>query len=140
MAVAVEQDVAGELRRLITGDTLFEEFAKEEGLTAQLAGAGMVGEEILEFVAEDRGAAGFEDDDGVSSVDLRPESLEDSLYILLRLVEHSEVVEGASAAEVALRDFDGAAGVGEDFERSLTGLGMIVVVEGVGPEDYLGAG
>ncbi len=53
MAMAVEQDVAGELRGLIAGDALLEELAEEKSLTAEFDSAGIVGEELLEFVGED---------------------------------------------------------------------------------------
>ena len=57
-----------ELRGLVVGGVLDEELAEEEGLVAELGGAGVVGEEVGELVAEDGGAAGFEDDDGCAGV------------------------------------------------------------------------
>ncbi len=64
MAVAVDDDLFVDLRGLVVGGVFDEELAEEEGLVAEFGGAGVVGEEVGEFVAEDGGAAGFEDDDG----------------------------------------------------------------------------
>ncbi len=50
-------------------------------------------------------------------------------------VEHAEVVEGAAAAEVGLRDSDLVTGGFEDFDGGAGGGGVEVVVEGVGPEE-----
>ena len=52
-------------------------------------------------------------------------------------VEHAEVVEGASAAEVGLRQDHVVSGGFEDFDGGFGGCGMEVVVEGVGPEQNL---
>jgi hypothetical protein len=64
MAVAVDEDFFVDLRGLIVGGVFDEELAEEEGLVAELLCAGIVGEEVGEFVAEDGGAGGFEHDDG----------------------------------------------------------------------------
>ncbi len=64
MAVAVDEDFFVELRGLVVGREFDEEFAEEVGLVAELAGSGIVREEVGELVAEDAGAGGFEDDDG----------------------------------------------------------------------------
>jgi hypothetical protein len=60
MAVALDDDfAAGMLGGLEVGGVMDEEFAEEESLTAEALGAGVVGEEIDEFVAKDTGAAGL---------------------------------------------------------------------------------
>ena len=113
----------------------FEEFAEQERLPRQGLGALVVGEEIEEFVAEDGDAAGFEADDGDSGFDLGREFVEDVEQQSFGAVEHAEVVERASAAEVGLGDDDRIAGGFEDFDGGLGGGGVEVVVEGVGPEE-----
>ena len=50
-------------------------------------------------------------------------------------VEHAEVVEGASAAEVGARDDDAESGGFEDFDGGIGGAREEIVVEGVGPEE-----
>jgi hypothetical protein len=104
MAVAVDEDLFGssKLRGLVVRGVLDQEFAEEEGLVAELGGAGVVGEEVGELVPEDGGAAGFEDDDGGAVDELRGEGVEDFEEIFFGGVEHAEVVEGAAAAEVAV--------------------------------------
>ena len=71
MAVAVQNDgLAGERGRLIIRRVAKEKIAEKEGLLAQVLGSGIGREKIAEFVAEDAGAGGFEEDDGKASVDL----------------------------------------------------------------------
>ena len=48
-----------------------EELAEEEGLVAEFLCAWVVGEEVGELVAEDGGAAWFEDNDGCAGCELR---------------------------------------------------------------------
>ncbi len=139
MAVAVDDDLLADLRRLVVGGVADEEFAEEEGLAAEFGGAGVVGEEVGELVAEDGGAAWFEHHDGSARVELRGEGVEDFEEILFGGVEEAEVVEGAAAAEVMLREGDAEAGVGEDLVGGSHGGGVEVVVEGVGPEEDVGA-
>ena len=92
VAVAVDDDFFVELRRAVVGGVFDEELAEEEGLVAEFCGAGIVGEEVGEFVAEDGGAAWFEYDDGDTSIELRSEDIEDFEKVVFGGVEHAEVV------------------------------------------------
>ena len=122
------------------GRVVDEELAEEEGLVAKLCGARVVGKEVGEFVAEDGGAAGFEDDDGSAGVELRGEGVEGFEEVVLCGVEHAEVVERAAAAEVLRGEGDAEAGGGEDLVGGAHRGWMEVIVEGVGPEEDLGCG
>jgi hypothetical protein len=64
--------------------------------------------------------------------------VEDFEQKALGAVEHAEVVEGASAAEVGLGDQDAESGGFEDLDGGTGGVGEEVVVEGVGPEEDFG--
>jgi hypothetical protein len=140
MAVAVDQGFAIQLRQsCVRGDFLLEEFAEQERLTAQGLSAVVVWKEIDEFVAEDGDAAGFETYDGDSGFDLGLERVEDFEEQTLGAVEHAEVVEGASAAEVGARDENAEASGFEDFDGGAGGGGEEIVVEGVGPEENGGS-
>ena len=86
-------------------------------------GALVVREEVDEFVAEDGDAAGFETDDGDSGFDLGVEFVEDVEQQGFGAVEHAEVVEGASAAEIGLRDDDAESGGFEDLDGGAGGRG-----------------
>ena len=123
---------------LVVGRVLDEEFAEQEGLVAELCGAGIVGEQIGQLVAEDGGAAWLEDDDGGSGGELRGEGVEDFEEIVFGGVQHAEVVERAAAAEMLVGQADAEACVGEDLVGGAHGGGMEVVVEGVGPEEDFG--
>jgi hypothetical protein len=136
VAVSVEEGFAVELReRGVVVQILFEEFAEEESLFAQGLCAVVVREEVEEFVAEDGDAAGLESDDRDSGFDLGGEFVEDVEEQGLGAVEHAEVVERASAAEVGLGEEDAVPGGFEDFYGGAGGGGVEVVVEGVGPEE-----
>jgi hypothetical protein len=117
VAVSVEQGVAGELRKLCVGsEILLEELAQEECLLAESLGAFVVGEQINEFVAEDGDAAWFEADNGDSGRDLGLELVEDFEKQTFGAVEHAEIVEGASAAEIRTGDQDTESGGFEDLD------------------------
>ena len=111
----------GELRERRGAGVALEKFAEQESLFAQGQGALVVGKEIDEFVAEDGDAAGFESDDGDSGFDLGLELVEDFEQQRFGAVEHAEVVERASAAEVGARDEDAESGGFEDFDGGFRG-------------------
>jgi diadenosine tetraphosphatase ApaH/serine/threonine PP2A family protein phosphatase len=133
MAVAVEQGFAGELRERGEARVVLEEFAEQERLFAQGLGALVVREEIEEFVAENGDAAGLESDDRDSGFDLGFELVEDIEQETLGAVEHAEVVERASAAEIGLGDEDVVSGGFEHLDGGAGGCRLEIVIEGVGP-------
>ena len=100
----------------------FEKFAEQECLAAQGLGALVVREEVDEFVAEDGDAAGFESDDGDAGFDFGFELVENFEQQRFGAVEHAEVVERASAAEIGARDEDAESGGFEDFDGGFRGL------------------
>ena len=112
---------------------LLEEFAEQECLAGEGLGALVVGEKVDQFVAEDGDAAGLETDDGDSGFDLGGEFVQDLEEQAFGAVEHADVVERASAAEVGPGDEDAEAGGFEDFDGGDGGGGEEVVVEGVRP-------
>jgi hypothetical protein len=101
-------------------------------------GAGVVGEEVREFVAEDGYAGRFQSDDGNAGFDLGLELIEDLQEQAFGAIQHTEVVEGTSAAEIGLGNEDAESGGFQDLYGGAGGLGEEVVVEGVGPEENLG--
>jgi len=138
MAVAVDDYFVVNLWGFVVWGVFDEELAEEEGLVAELGGAWVVGEEVGEFVAEDGGAGGFEDDDGGASLELCGEGAESFEEVVFGGVEHAEVVEGSAAAEMLRGEGDAEACGGEDLMGGAHGGGVEVVVEGVGPEEDLG--
>src|SRR5208282_3648884 len=135
MAMAVDQRAACELRKREIFCPLLEKFTEQEDLLREGLRAFVFGEKVREFVAEDGGAARFEDDDGRSGFDFREKLVHDLEEQVLGAVEHADVVERAAAAEVGARDGDVEAGGLEDFGGSFGGRGEEVVVERVGPEE-----
>ena len=98
-------------------------------------GALVVREEIEEFVAEDGDAAGLESDDRDAGFDFGLELVENFEQQRLSAVEHAEIVEGAAAAEIRLREEDAVSGGFQNFDGGFGGGGQEIVVEGVGPEE-----
>ena len=101
MAVPVQQHFAGKLRRLVAGRMALEKLAEKKRLASQLHGARIPRKQIAQFVAKDGCAARFQHDDGHARVNSRAQNGQNLLQILLGLVEHAEIVERPSAAQVA---------------------------------------
>jgi hypothetical protein len=104
-------------------------------LAGEFLGALVVGKEVEEFVAEDGDATRLETDNRDAGFDLGFELVENFEEQSLGAVEHAEVVEGASAAEVGAGDTDGVSGGFEDVDGGAGGGREEIVVEGVGPEE-----
>ena len=139
MAVSVEQGVARELRKLGVGnEILLQELAEQERLLAQGLCAFIVGEEVDQFVAEYGNTTGLKAHYGDSSRDLGLELVEDFEKKTFGAVEHAEIVERASAAEIGTGDSNAKTRCFEDFNSGFGGGGKEIVVEGVGPEEDLG--
>ncbi len=131
MAVAVEQCLAVKTRELDV--VIFEEFAEQESLLRESAGAFVFGEKVAEFVAKDGYAAGLETDDGNPGGDFGFEGVEDSLQQGFGAIKEAKVVQRASAAENSAGDLDAEAGVFENFDGGLGDTWGEVVGESVGP-------
>src|SRR6201997_720263 len=139
VTMAVDDGLAPELRERAQHAVAVKKFAEEVALPRETLGALVPGEEIAEFVAEDSDAAGFEADDGNAGLDLGCERVEDAEEQVFSAIEHAEIVKGASAAEIAGGQFHAEAGVLEDLDSRLRGVGQEVVIERVRPEDNQGA-
>lgn len=111
MAVAVDDNAAaGKLGWVPGCAEPGKVLAQHDGLVAKAVGAVVVREEVGEFVLEDAGAAGLEHDNGDAGADLWLEVVEDAEEIAAGVIEEAEVVEGATAAEMAARDLNLASG------------------------------
>ena len=130
----------GVLGGLVVWRVAGEELAEQEGLVGEAAGAVVAGKKVEEFVAEDAGATGFEEDDGQAGVNLRGELGENAAEVGAGGVEEAEVVEGAAAADVLTGDLDGVSDGVEDGCGGGEGWRVVVVVPGIGPEDGLRLG
>ena len=115
----------------------FEEFTKQERLARQGLSALVVRKEVQEFIPENRNAAWLESNDGDASFDLGREFVEDFEEQKLCAIEHAEVIERPSAAEVGLGDEHAISGSLKDFDGGAGSWGQEVVVESVGPEQNL---
>src|ERR1700758_868485 len=105
-------------------------------LGAQSIGASILREEIAQLVVEDTGAGGLKEDDGKSRVDVRGHGFKDAHEVAAGSGQESEVVERASAAEMG--SWKGHVEA-RSFEYVLCGgecVRMVVVVPGVGPQEY----
>jgi hypothetical protein len=138
MAMAVEQRFAIQLGQDCIGtEPLFKKFAEQECLLAQGLSAGIVREKVDEFITEDGDAAGFEADDGDAGFNLRLQLVEYFEQQSLGAVEHAEVVERASTAEIGAGDQDAEAGRFQDLDGRTGGLRQKIIVERISPEEDL---
>src|ERR1019366_5799865 len=135
MAMPVDKRPAWQLGKREIFCALLEKLAEQKDLLREGLRAFVFGEKVREFVAEDGGAAGFEDDDGRCGFDFGEKLVHDLEEQALGSVEHANVVERAAAAEVGAGDGDGEAGGFQDFDGGFGGRGEEVVVESVGPEE-----
>src|SRR5437660_4542743 len=132
MTVPVQQRLAFEAGRR---DFLcLDELTEEERLPRQCLGSLIAREQIQQFVSEDGDAAGLESDDRDAGLDFGRQLVEDFQEQFFRSIEHAKVVQGASAAEVGVRDYHPKASALENFDGGLGGCGLEIVVESVGPE------
>ena len=114
MAVAVEENLhAGEAAGCEVGGFGRKKVGQQPDLPAHALGARVVREKLKQFVLEDAGATGFEEDDRKAGIYLLGQAVEDAGEIGARRAEQAEVVKRAAAAEVALRGLDLEAGLGK---------------------------
>jgi len=140
MAMSVNERSARQFGKREILCALFKKFAEQEDLFREGLRAFVFGEKVSEFVAENGGAAGFEDDDRRCGFDFREKLVHDLEEQALGAVEHADVVERAPAAEVSAGNGDGEAGGFEDFDGGAGGRREEVIVESVGPEEDGSAG
>src|SRR5665213_1972406 len=62
MAMSMQQNFSGDLRRRVSGGMAFQEFAEQECLGAQSYGASVVRKQIAQFIAEYGSATRFQND------------------------------------------------------------------------------
>lgn len=138
MAVAVKKSAAVELRDRKVRSVFFEEFAEQECLARKSLSTLVVREEIEEFVTENGDATGLEADDRDTGRDFGRERMEDLKKEGFGAIEHTVIVEWASAAEVCFGDDYAEASGFEEFYGGPRGVRLEIVVECVGPQQDLG--
>ncbi len=136
VAVALDDRVGGEPRRLPVRGVTLEELSERERVVAEAAGVLIVGEKFAEVVAEHGGAAGLESDDRDAVADVGGERIEGAAELLLRGGELAGGDPGQAAAQRLLGDGDFEAGVLEDVDGCDADVGVEVIGEGVGPERH----
>src|SRR5882672_9735903 len=123
MAVPVDEGLPSDRRQRKVGGALLEEFAQQDNLSREGLGALVSWEQIGELVAEHGGAAGLEYDDRSPCFDFGEQFIHDVEQQALGAVEHANVVERASAAEMSAGDGDVEAGGLQHFDRGLGRVG-----------------
>src|SRR5712692_4717370 len=137
MAVTVKKHFAGKLRRLIAGGMMLEKFAEKKRLTAQPPGAWVRWKQIAQLIAKNGGAAWFQDHHRYVSVNLFTQRMQDPLQILLSLVEHAEIIERATTAEMLPGNDRIAARRNEHLQRGAARFRVKIIIEGVRPQNNL---
>src|SRR5580693_4177063 len=137
MTVTVKHYFAEKSRRLVACGMSLQEFAEQESLSSQPVGAFIGRKEITQLIAKDGSAARFQHDHRYVRVDLTAEKLQDASQIFLRLIEHPEIVERPSATKMLHRHRYLKSSLLEHFQRRSGHLRTKVIVERVGPQNYL---
>src|SRR5205814_858258 len=137
MAMAVDQRLALELRKLKCRSFALNEFAEKHSLFCKPMSQQIIRQQILEFVAEDRRATRFQHDNVHTTLDLRTQYLYDPLQVALRFTEHSKIVKWTSAAQFLFWHLHTPANCLQNFHRSFCRFGTEVIVEGVCPKNHL---
>ena len=98
---------------------------------------GSLGKSSQQLVLEDAGTAWFEKDERQAGIDLRAMRSSTRARYARAVPEEAEIVERASAADVALRALHPEACGGENRFGCSKGLRVVVVVPGVRPQHHL---
>ena len=129
MAVPLDDGLPFQLRQL---DVLaLQKFAEREEPPRDVR---VLGEEIRQFIAEDRDAARLEPDD--RDVPRLAQDIDRFAQELLRAVEHPPVVQRTPAAELLARDRDLVTARGQELRGGMGGVGGEMIVEGIRPEKH----
>src|SRR5438132_10422931 len=135
MTVAMDDRLAPKRHRRQAIRMVRQKLAERSDQRAQSLCPRIVGEQILQLVAEDRDAARLEADDRNAFIDFAIQGADDVAQPPLRRVEHAVVVERPSAAQRRARNLHREAAALQNPDRRHCGLWMEMVVEGVGPQD-----
>src|SRR6266436_8357051 len=119
---------------------MLQELAEQESLLPQAKGAWIFRKQVAQFIAKDRRAAWFQNNDGQACVYFLREHLQDALQILFGLVQHAKVVKWTAAAKMRLRHHDVESRVRKYLQGSLAGFRLVVVIEGIRPQNQAASG
>src|SRR5216684_3483107 len=119
---------------------MLQELAEQESLLPQAKGAWIFRKQVAQFVAKDRSTAWFQNNDGQACVYLLRERLQDALQILFGLVQQAKVVKRTAAAKMCLWHHDVESRVRKYLQGSVAGFRLVVVVEGVRPQNHAASG
>ena len=141
MAVTVDQNFcACEATRGKLRCAIGEPVGEQPDVLAQTFCSGIVGEEFQQLVFEDAGATWFKEDERHAGLDLRRHEPKHARKIGAGSAEKAEIVEWATAADVAARGFDLKAGFKKDGFGRGERLRIVVVVPRIRPQQHLRCG
>ena len=102
--MSVQQNFSRQPRWFVPGRLPLQEFTQEKCLVSQSLRTRILREKITELVPKYGSATRFEDDDGRAGVNLFTQSLQNPAQIFLGRIQHAEIIEWASAAEMTARN------------------------------------
>src|SRR5579883_1642512 len=139
VTVAMQHNaLSSKRRRAVFRRAPDKKFAQQERLFAQPFCAFALRKEIQQLIAHDAGAARLKKDEGHSRVNLRSKDMKDLFQISTGLLQKTEIVEGAPAADMLLWREGGKPRIGQHPMRGSKHLRMKVVVPRVRPQHHLG--
>ena len=120
-----------------SGETVGKPVGEEKDLLAEALGTGIVGEQFRQLIFEDAGATRLKKDERNPGLNLRRHAVENAREIGPSSIEKTEVVERAAAADVSAGNHNLKSCLTEYCLGGRERLRMVVVVPGIGPENYL---
>ena len=135
MAVAVQHDFTRKLRITELRRFLQKKLAEKIGLAAQSLGNFVAREKVHQFVAEHGNASRLKTDDRYAIVDVLLHIGKYPAQLLLRLIQHAEIIKWPPAANMAYRYAHVKAGGFQHGNGSLGGFRVKVIVKRVRPKD-----
>ena len=130
----VHQNLLLCLRGHVIRRVLHQKLAEQHRLPLQLRRPRVVGHQIDGFIPEYARAARFEYNDRGAGRNFLGQGIHRLRQVLLRLVEHAEVVQRPPAAHVALQNLDGEARIREHLIGRLGNVGLEIIGERVRPQ------
>src|ERR1700759_856851 len=92
------------LHRAIFRRSLHEKFAEQESLLSQPRSALIARKQSLQLIAKHTCATWLQNHEGYPGINLRTHAVENILQILACLVEETEIIKGAAAADMLGRN------------------------------------
>src|SRR5271166_6325527 len=134
MTVTVDESAPSEFGQRDVAGFFLQKLAQQECLFREPSRSFIVREEVGQFIAEHRRAAGLENNDGNARLDLGLQHVERLQKQVPRPIQHAPVVKRAPATQLCARQKNAEPGGLENIDRSLGRVRQKEIVKRVWPQ------